>query len=107
MYSVFHRAAFDVVALRHLRCDNRMVSARIYFSQTHEFFQTHELEPFMSWYIVLSGFYLFSLALVLMFFAGAAKLKEQADANSRAKLRVMSRRFPSPAIDRGRYRDAA
>jgi hypothetical protein len=61
----------------------------------------------MSWYILFSGLYLFALACVLMFFAGAAKLREQAEANSRAKLRVMPQPFRASADGRGRYRDAA
>jgi hypothetical protein len=61
----------------------------------------------MSWYFILSGLYLFALALVLMFFAGAAKLRKQADANSRAKLRVMPQWIAPSAGGRGRYRDAA
>jgi hypothetical protein len=61
----------------------------------------------MSWYIVLSGLYLLALALVLTFFAGAAKLREQAEANSRAKLRVMAQRFAPGAGGRSHYRDAA
>jgi hypothetical protein len=59
----------------------------------------------MSWYLISAAIYMVLLTLVFAFFAGAARLSEQAEANSKAKLKTMPRRFPvRPAT---RYRDAA
>jgi hypothetical protein len=59
------------------------------------------------WYIVSAAIYILLLTIVLAFFAGAARLNEQAEANSRAKLKLMPRRFPPRAVGRERYRGAA
>jgi sulfite exporter TauE/SafE len=79
----------------------------IYFSQKQVYIGKGQSRSFMSWYIVFAGLYLVSLALVLAFFAGATKLNEQAEANSRAKLKMMPRGISTYSRERHRYRDAA
>lgn len=59
----------------------------------------------MSWYLVSAAIYMVLLTIVFAFFAGAARLSEQAEANSKAKLKTMPSRFTPRAATR--YRDAA